>query len=362
MTASWPRAWGEPAASAVIRSEPEDFIVSEQLGFELSGNGEHVFLYLQKRNLNSTELLQQLSELSGVAQRDIGMCGLKDRNAVTRQWFSVGMPGSREPDWRALEASGAVQVLEQGRHLRKLRRGVHRANRFTLRLRAVQGEREALEQRLQLLRDEGVPNYFGEQRFGRNGATLVQARRWMSSGRRMSRSKRSLYLSALRAYLFNTLLAERVKSGTWNTVLDGDVCMLQGSRSHFTCERVDQDIGARAASGDIHPGLPLWGRGQSDAGPARARQQAQCLQDHTAICEFLAADGPGRTALELAWRPARMLADDFCWQFCDDGGLQLDFALGAGSYATALLAELVQYNQNTERLQSVRSGSGSESG
>jgi len=258
----------------------------------------------------------------------------------------VGMAGRTEPDWRALEASGAVQVLAQGRHLRKLRRGVHKANRFSLRLREVQGERGALEQRLQRLRGAGMPNYFGEQRFGRNGATLAQARRWMSSGQRVSRSKRSLYLSALRAYLFNTLLAARVKTGEWNTVLDGDVCMLQGSRSLFTCERVDRDICARAECGDLHPGLPLWGHGQSAAGPARARQQARCLAEHRDICEFLAGDGPGRTALELAWRPARMLADDFCWQFCDDGSLQLDFALGAGSYATALLAELVQYKQN----------------
>ena len=350
MTASWPRAWGAPPASAVIRSAPEDFIVSEQLGFELSGDGEHVFLYLQKRNLNSTELLQQLSELSGVAQRDIGMCGLKDRNAVTRQWFSVGMAGRREPDWRALEASGAVQVLEQGRHLRKLRRGVHRANRFTLRLREIEGEREALEQRLQLLRAEGVPNYFGEQRFGRNGSTLMQAQQWMSAGaRRVTRNKRGFYLSALRSQLFNVLLAERVSAGSWNTVLDGDVCMLHGTRSHFGCDQVDADIRTRAAVGDLHPALPLWGRGKSAAGELRAQQQAASLAGHAASCEFLEQAG-----LDLAWRAARVMADDFCWRFCDDGSLQLDFVLGAGSYATALLAELVQYNE--------KKGTGSDKG
>jgi tRNA pseudouridine13 synthase len=315
-------------------------MVREQLGFEPSGDGEHAFLHLQKRKLNSMDLLQRVSELSGVPPRDIGISGLKDRNAVTAQWFSVGMAGRTEPDWRALESSGDVRVLEVGRHQRKLRRGVHRANRFTLVLREVSGDHAALEQRLQLLRDEGVPNYFGEQRFGRGGSTLEQARRWMSGGRRISRTKRSLYLSALRSYLFNTTLAARVAAGDWNTVLNGDVCILQGTRSLFTCELADEDIRDRAGRGDIHPGLPLWGRGPSRAGPERARQQTRCVAEHVAMCEFL--EGAG---LELSWRPARMLADDFCWQFCDDGSLQLDFALGAGSYATALLAEFVQFKE-----------------
>ncbi|RLA58667.1 MAG: tRNA pseudouridine(13) synthase TruD, partial [Gammaproteobacteria bacterium] len=224
--------------------------------------------------------------------------------------------------------------------------------RFTLVLREVSADHAALEQRLQLLRDEGVPNYFGEQRFGRGGSTLEQARRWMSGGRRLSRTKRSFYLSALRSYLFNTMLGARVAAGDWNTVLNGDVCILQGTRSLFTCELVDEDIRDRASRGDIHPGLPLWGRGPSTAGPERARQQADCVADHVEMCEFL--EGAG---LERSWRPARMLADDFCWQFCDDGSLQLDFALGAGGYATALLGELVQY-----KVGNLDSGNGSEQG
>ena len=350
MTDTRPPAWGDPPGRAVIRSCPEDFMVTEQLGFEPSGEGEHVFLYVQKRNLNSADLQQRIADLAGVPPRDIGLSGLKDRNAVTRQWFSVGMAGRTEPDWQALQSAGDVQVLAVQRHLRKLRRGVHKANRFTLVLRELRGDRVALEQRLQLLRDEGVPNYFGEQRFGRQGSTLEQARRWLSSGRKITRNKRGLYLSALRSYLFNRLLAERVEAGSWNTVLNGDVCMLQGTRSLFTCEQLDDDIRARAASGDIHPGLPLWGRGTSPAGLERARQQTESLKEDLDICEFLESAG-----LELSWRPARMLADDFCWQFCDDGNLQLDFSLGAGSYATALLAGLVRYKEGV-----VRSDKGSE--
>jgi len=342
MITHWPRAWGDPAASACIRSAAEDFVVSEELGFEPSGEGEHVFLHLQKRGLNSMDLVQRVSRLSGVPPRDIGISGLKDRNALTRQWCSVGLAGRAEPDWQGLEQAGDVQVLAVARHLRKLRRGVHRSNRFTLRLRELSGDRPALEQRLQLLRAAGVPNYFGPQRFGRDGSTLAQARRWMESGgRRISRNERGLYLSALRAFLFNTLLADRVEAGNWNTVLAGDVCMLQGSRSLFTCEEVDAAIRERAQIGDIHPGLPLWGRDSAGADGAR-REPAGALAAHRDVCDFLENAG-----LELAWRPTRTLVDDFCWQFCDDGSLQLDFALGAGAYATALLAELVQYKEGS---------------
>ena len=352
MTSRPPRAWGSPIASGVIRCHPEDFEVSEQLGFELSGAGEHVFLHLQKRQLNSMDLMQRVAQLSGTSQRDIGMSGLKDRNAVTRQWFSVGMAGRPEPDWQALEGAGDVQVLAVGRHLRKLRRGVHRGNQFTRLLRELRGDRGALEQRLLKLRAEGVPNYFGEQRFGRDGSTLEQAMRWMHGGRRVSRNQRSLYFSALRAHVFNRLLAQRVESETWSEVLPGDVCMLHGTRSFFTCEEPTEEIQERAKRGDVHPGVPLWGLAPAGVDLEAAGTCKDTVEQCREVCDFLEA-----SALDLAWRPARMMPDDFSWRFCDDDKLQLNFTLGAGSYATALLAELVQYKEGHRE-----SGIGSEQG
>jgi tRNA pseudouridine13 synthase len=330
VNAALPRAWGDAAGSAVIRVNPADFQVREELGFDLTGQGEHVFLYLEKSRLTTMELLDRVARLGGVSQREVGVSGLKDRNALTSQWFSVGLAGRPEPDWQQLESGGDVTVLRVGRHQRKLKRGVHRANRFSLRLRQLEGERDRLQERLQCIRREGVPNYFGEQRFGRDASTLRQAERWMQGGgARTTRNKRSLYLSALRSKIYNGLLAERVGGGSWNQVLDGDVCILQGTRSHFRCDRVDADIAARTAALDLHPALPLWGRGDLNAPDAER-----------ATCRFLEEAG-----LELAWRATRVVPDDFCWRFCDDDGLQLDFALGAGSYATALLAELVQYRE-----------------
>ncbi|MFT4517745.1 MAG: tRNA pseudouridine13 synthase [Halioglobus sp.] len=362
MTPEWPRAWGPHPGAASIRCSPEDFFVQEQLGFELSGAGEHVFLYLQKRELNSLDLLERLSKLSKVAQRDIGYCGLKDRNAVTQQWYSIGLAGQPEPQWKELEEEGDVQVLQVARHTRKLRRGVHKANRFKLQLRNLSGDLEALEARLEQVREHGVPNYFGGQRFGRNGSTLTQARRWMldeqgaqekssrKRSRKITRSKRGLYFSALRSFLFNELLAARVENGDWNKVGQGDVAFLNGTRSFFSCEDVDAQLETRAASGDIHPGLPLWGRGDSPAGPERVAQQTKILSSCRDICDFLEASD-----LELGWRPTRLLPDDFCWRFCDDDTLQLEFSLGAGSYATALLGELVLFEEGI-----VNGGSSSE--
>jgi tRNA pseudouridine13 synthase len=319
-----------------VKASPDDFLVREELGFEPSGEGEHAFLYLEKRLLNTQELAQRLSSLAGVHPGDIGFSGMKDRQAVTRQWFSVRMAGRPEPDWTALASRGDVVLLAVSRHRRKLKRGVHRHNWFRIRLRALSGNRAGITVRLQTLVRAGAPNYFGAQRFGHDGATLDQARAWMAHGaRRVSRSRRSLFYSALRAYLFNLALADRVRRGTWDRVEDGDTCLLHGTRSLFEAAEVDATLQARAASGDLHPGLPLWGRGLAET---RALQHVRSvLTGERDTCDFLEAEG-----LKSAWRPTRLLADDFCWEFCDDGSLLLEFRLGSGAYATALLAELVE--------------------
>lgn len=338
MTELAPRAHGEPLGSAVIRMLPEDFLVVEELGFVPDGTGEHAFLYLEKRGLNTADLQQRLAELSGIPLADISFSGLKDRQAVTRQWFSIRLAGRPEPDWLALEAAGDLRVLEITRHSRKLRRGVHRSNYFELRLRECTGDREALDARLQLLRARGVPNYFAEQRFGRGGSTEYQARQWVAGrGRRPTRTRRGLFLSALRARLFNTLLARRVLEGSWDQLLPGDVCLLHGSRSLFTCDAVDDSLVARCRAGDVHPGLPLWGRGKASQGETQWQRQLEWLAGETEVCRFLENQG-----LELDWRRTRLWPDDFSWDFCDDV-LILRFRLGPGGYATSVLAELVDY-------------------
>lgn len=340
MNGGLPRAWGEPDSTASIRCYPEDFEVREELGFEPEGDGEHAYLHLRKTGLNTMDLARRISELSGAPLRDIGFSGLKDRHAVTSQWFSVGLAGRPEPDWQRLQNMAPVEVLAVARHRRKLRRGVHRRNRFILLLRDLRAERQDLEQRLERVSEHGVPNYFGEQRFGRGGENLAAARRWAGVCGRVGRTRRSLYLSTLRSEIFNTLLADRVNLGLWEEIQAGDICMLAGSRTVFPCAEVTDEIRQRVESQDLHPALPLWGRGALLSSPTRQAHWRQVLAALSVEAEFLERQGP-----EIAWRSCRLVPDDFFWEFCEDDALRLDFHLAAGSFATAVLAELVQYRE-----------------
>jgi len=205
----WPRALGTPEASAQVRACPEDFRVDELRDGEPDGEGEHLLLHIRKRNRNTDEVARALARCAGVRARDVSYCGLKDRVAVTTQWFSVWLPGKSDPDWSPI-LSEDLELLSQVRTRRKLQRGGLRGNQFTLVLREVQGDRAALEERLATVVEHGVPNYFGEQRFGREGSNLAAAEAMFGGRRVKDHHRRGLYLSAARSLLFNEVLAARV--------------------------------------------------------------------------------------------------------------------------------------------------------
>ena len=170
----WARAYGPPLVAATIRGEPADFVVTEILNLDFSGDGEHDWLWIEKTGANTAWVGEQLAKHAGVHPRDVGFSGLKDRHAVTRQWYSVRRPTGAGSNWGALDIDG-VRVLEQHRHQRKLKRGAHRANRFRIALRGgeVAAHSEQLVARLELIAAQGAPNYFGEQRFGRDGGNIA---------------------------------------------------------------------------------------------------------------------------------------------------------------------------------------------
>lgn len=304
---SWAYAYGKPAVSADFRSVPEDFFVDEQLDFEFSGGGEHVVLHIQKRGDNTDWLARQIARLADVAPADVGYCGLKDRHAVTRQWFSVYLPKGEEPDWQQLN-SESVQLLAVTRHCRKLRRGSHLGNRFKLVLRHLDGDIDGLLQRLPLIAEQGVPNYFGEQRFGRGAGNLELANRLLVDGVKIkNRQKRTMAMSAARSYLFNAVLSRRVADGVWNNPLEGD---------------------PEAASG------PMWGRG-------RPLSQGACLALEKQVLAPLAdwRDGMEHVGLKQERRALQLIPQNLQWELRGDQ-LQLVFALPPGTYATAVLREL----------------------
>ena len=336
------RAWPSTGCRAVFKQQPEDFVVTETLPFELEGEGEHDWLYIEKRNSNTDWVARKLADFAGVKLRQVSYAGLKDRHALCRQWFSVHLPGQASPDWHGVNDE-EITLLQHTRHRRKLQRGALKQNRFEIRLRDIDGDVDALLQRCALLQREGAPNYFGEQRFGRNLDNLLRAEQLFTNPpRRLPRHKRSLYLSAARSWIFNCIVSQRIADGNWNRRLSGDVFMLNGSNACFADDN-DAALRQRLADGEIHPTATLWGDGDSMA-------QADCLalEQAAAAQHAVLADGLIAARLEPQRRATRLLPLDFSWLHETDGNsLLLAFSLPSGAYATSILRELGDITQPT---------------
>lgn len=331
----WAYAHGGPAARGVLRATPEDFVVEEDLGFEPDGRGEHVLVQVQKRGANTEWVARQLARFASVRPMDVGYAGLKDRHALTTQWFSICLAGRAEPDWSGF-ASDEYCVIAAQRHTRKLRRGALAGNRFMIRVRELAGDAGLLAARLEQIHAHGVPNYFGAQRFGREGANLARATELFSGQRREhDHAKRGMYLSAARSYLFNTVLSHRVVLGIWDQALPGECLVLDGSASFFRADVIDEKLQQRLSQWDLHPSGPLWGWGAPPCGSELNVLEAGWLAPYETF----------RTGLEQAGmaqerRSLRLAAEGLDWA-CEGNTLTLRFTLAAGSYATAVLREVV---------------------
>jgi tRNA pseudouridine13 synthase len=327
-----PRALGEVVLTARIREQPEDFRVDEVLGFAPGGGGEHLFVCVEKRQANTGWIAKQLAKWAGIAPMGVGYAGLKDRHAVTRQWFSLHLPKRIAPATPFADAEAVL--IEQIWHNRKLPRGALKGNRFHLRLRGVDGVREAIEQRLADIAARGVPNYFGAQRFGRDGRNL-QAAEAMFAGRRVDREERSILLSSARSAIFNAVLGARVQRGDWDQLAEGEVCMLDGSHSVFGPEPITPELVARAQGIDIHPTGPLWG-----TGPLRCAGDLAALE--TACAAQFEALRAGLESIDLKQerRALRLPVRELVWRFEDDVTLRIEFFLPAGAFATSVLEAL----------------------
>ncbi len=309
-------AYGAPTCDAEFRSCPEDFVVTETIAQNFSGEGDHLVVKIKKRNENTQWVADKLASYFGLKNVDVGFYGLKDRNAVTTQWFSLHLPNDKEnPDWEDFKTQHSidVEVLEVQRHNKKLRRGDHASNRFEIRLRNIQSI-ESLRPRLELISSAGVPNYFGEQRFGRACGNLDAAQAWIDSERSIkNKRKRGMIYSAARSYLFNLVLSERVSLDNWNASIAGDA-----------------NLEVASASG------PLWGRGRSVADGRAAEIEQEALQDWEAWC--LALEHVGLTHERRAFA---LIPQDFAWAFEGDE-LLLSFQLAPGQFATSVLREICQ--------------------
>ena len=324
--------------TAEFKLTPEDFQVVETLGFEPCGSGEHVFLNIRKRNLTTESLISEVAKAFGVLSRDIGVCGLKDKHAITEQWLSVVWPIKQDIPQIAAEH---WQVLQAVRHNKKLKRGIHKANAFCIRLRNIMGDTALLEQRLRLIADNGFPNYFGEQRFGIEGRNVEKAALLFTRQFKCKPFQRSMYYSAARSYLFNCYLSARIAAGNWNQPIAGDCFNLAGSNAVFGPEAITDEIRKRMAAFDIHPMGVMCG-----AGKIRLTDDALALlqgvnAEHEILVQGLIAADVG-----VVMRPLRALATGLRWQITEQE-CELQFSLPTGSYATALLHEVCQLHEAT---------------
>lgn len=329
-----------PPLTGRIRCHPEDFRVDELPATQPEGEGEHVWLRVRKTGLNTEQVAGMLARAAGVGRRAVGYAGLKDRHAVTTQWFSVHLPGAGAPDWGGHLPPEAV-VLEAMRHRRKLQTGHLTGNRFRIKVRACEGDREAAQERLTGMTLSGVPNLFGPQRFGRGGGNLEKAAALFEGRIRVrDRKLRGLYLSAARAALFNDLLSRRLDDGTWDQALIGDALQLDGRGSFFVHRGGDPTVDARVAALEVHPTGPLWGRGEGPVKGAVAGLESAVAADHALLARGLEAAG-----LRQERRPLRVRVESLSWDWPEEDTLELDFTLGPGAYATTVLARVVQMSE-----------------
>ncbi len=331
---------GGVVTAANFRRDLSDFQVSEQLEPELDGAGEHLWVRVRKRGMTTPELVNELARWAGVRPANIGFSGLKDKFAVTEQWLSIALPGRGDPPLPpSAQTENRWQILVQQRHRRKLKRGFHQANRFTIRLRELDGDHDQIEARLLVLKASGVPNYFGEQRFGSRGGNLEAARALFSGRKRAGRQLRGLLISAARSHLFNQVLQQRVRLGSWDQLLAGEVVMLAGTQSFFVVDAIADAERERFVSGDIHPSGPLWGQGVL---PAVGDAGALELQ----IAEQLAdlRDGLEHERLRHQRRRLKLELQSLRWRWLEED-LELEFELPTGCFATAVLRELTNWRE-----------------
>jgi tRNA pseudouridine13 synthase len=310
----WPHAYPASDARATLKCLNEDFIVTE-LPLQLpSGAGEHLWLDVEKNGANTAFVAQQLAGAAGVQERDVGYAGLKDRYAITRQWFSIYLPKGETPDLTQLQHP-EFKVLSQSRHVKKLRPGDLQGNRFRIVLRDVTGDRDAIEANLRAVALQGVPNYFGAQRFGHDGGNVEQGRAMLAREIRVRNpKKKGIYLSAVRSFVFNEVLALRIQQGLWGKTVPGDVMDEAGQ-----------------------PTGPLWGRGR-----VITTDQAQALENGVAERHAVLCDGMEHAGLDQERRSLVASPGEMSWAWPQADQLVITFTLPAGNYATSVLSEILR--------------------
>ncbi|GAB2990428.1 tRNA pseudouridine(13) synthase TruD [Psychrosphaera aestuarii] len=332
----WQYLHGKPLGEADFKLYPEDFVVTESLPFELTGDGENLYMLIEKRELNTQQVCQHLAKVLGKRLRDVGYAGLKDKQSVSQQWFSVQSNVTQELDLSGVDTD-QVRIVKTKRHQKKLKVGALKGNHFSIRLRNVSNIEE-LSNRLKTVAELGVPNYFGLQRFGFKGNNLNWANRWADGESIRDKKIKGFALSAARSYVFNEVVSARIEKGIFSTPVDGDVFVLAGSNSYFTAV-LDDSIDTRLAEKDIMLSAPMIGKGQSISIASAAEFEDPIVAKHKSWLSLLAEQG-----LEQQRRVIHLTPQNLICQAQDDD-LVVKFELPSGAFATSVLRECVNFRE-----------------
>ncbi|MBD5772233.1 tRNA pseudouridine(13) synthase TruD [Marinomonas colpomeniae] len=349
MNTEWRYAWSKPAITGDLKTYVQDFYVEEQLGFEPDGKGEFCFVFVEKAGVNTDFLAKRLAQVAGIPPEKVTYSGVKDRHACTRQWFCLHVL-NKEPDFSNLEEAfrepESVRIVMQVRHSKKLRMGTHFANRFLIRLREIEGDINELEARLHLIKEGGVPNYYGPQRFGINGNNLHHGEAFVLKGRQSRRKlskTESFWLSAIRSWCFNQSLSDQVENGMWARLCDGDIAQFQRKDEQFRAKNIEALIHLSVIRGEISPVLPLMSAGwEAGTGPQREAAIKNTLLESAGLLEGLNSFDLSRDS-----RLARLVPMNMAWELLNDteekAQLVVEFSLTKGCFATSILREMINF-------------------
>jgi len=327
-------AYAKPTTSGHLKAQNSDFKVDEIMPVQTSGMGEHLWLKIEKNGSNTDWVAQQLARHAGLKSMAVSYAGMKDRHAITTQWFSLHLPGMEDPDFSSL-ISDEFKILEQNRHDRKLKRGALSGNRFQLRITELKGDVAEIDDKLQNIKQCGVPNYYGEQRFGRDMGNLFKAEKMFRGElKKLKKQHRGLYLSSARSWIFNQVLSQRIQQGNWLEPIQGDVFMLNGKSACFA-EDISDEIKARLGHAEINLTGCLWGEGESMATAETFTVERSIADEFKSLAEGLES-----ARLNQERRALRLMPNNLSWEI-NNGVLELSFDLSSGAFATMLLRECV---------------------
>lgn len=354
MNTDWHYVWTCPQARADLKTFVSDFLVEEILGYEPDGKGEFVYLWVEKQGVNTDFLAKRLAQAANISPNRVTYAGVKDRHACTRQWFCLHVIG-QAADFSEVESvfrtPEVVRVLRQTRHSKKLKTGGLLGNRFSLRLRNVNGDKAEIEKRLKLIQAFGVPNYYGEQRFGIQGNNLVNGREFVMPGRKGTHKlnkTQSFWLSAIRSWFFNEALSEFVAEGSWDVIKVGDIAQPRDGSQSFRIKELSLDILHNVRYGHISPVLPLisdgWPMGTNTD---RAEQMQMLYATQESLLKGLISFDFARDS-----RATRLVPENMAWELLSSDGdseqLVLQFELPKGAFATSVLRELFIVNDRSQ--------------